>query len=270
MHMDSEFNAYISQPFQLADGITVRLLGEVGTPRIQLVLVIEEQTNKSNINNHFDLIKKYRTILLESQGSDLVARGYKDVLYEYSLLKDMGMGYGEIARFLNFHLLALLCKAYHESEMGIDGGLGRFGLFTHLSAMGKDLSTDDFDGRLQEYFLDIDNGELLWSLADSIFTWIMVREKLRYFRQQTKESRLYIPPDQINRNSLDIEKAHLFLGGWYDQARKLLKKGLPTEYDKYKKWINNLLEEIESMVNNSTNPLIQTLKEKEKMGGNKS
>jgi len=268
--MDSEFNAYISQPFQLADGITVRLLGEVGNPRTQLVLVIEEQTNKTSIYNNFDLIKKSRTLLLEFQGSDLVYRGYKDVLNEYSFLNESGMGYGEIARFLNFHLLALLCKAYQEDQMGIEGGLGRFGLFTHLSAMGKVQSTDDFDAQLQEYFIDIKNGKLLWSLADSMFDRIMVRERLRNFRKQIEELQLFIPPDQINRNSLDIEKAHLFLGGWYDQARKLLKKGLPTEYDKYKKWINNLLEEIETMVNNSTNPLIQTLKEKEKRGGKKS
>ena len=56
--MDIEWDAHISEPYSMVDGITVHILQEKNKPRMQLVLVVEEWANKTKGYNQWGQIEK--------------------------------------------------------------------------------------------------------------------------------------------------------------------------------------------------------------------
>ena len=142
------------------------------------------------------------------------------VLYELFKFHQQGMGYGQIAKFLNYHSIALLCCLNNDIEekkiTDQRGSLGWFGLYTLF--VGLRLLEEEFDKWFTQGVTYVKKKTAPWSLERGPFTRLRVRDNIRYFNKRKEQRIIKIGPHFTENDAFEFERVYLFLHGWYETA----------------------------------------------------
>lgn len=263
MDVEPDVHSYLSNPIAKIKGVTLRYLITGLPPRALVVIEIEEFTTRDQISEIWKDITTYREKASTFQGSDL-SINYDVVLHELSKKRhNEGWGYGEIAKFLNYHSITELCFLHyqleHEEVEHKWQSMGWFGMYTIFVAMR--MSKEKFDHWYELGITKLDEGVAPWNTEYGPFDKYVVRENIRYFDARVAEGRITIGPHYEKGSSLEIEQAYLLSKGWYQKVNVLLRRSFKTHWDENKELILRWLDNISQMVSSSDSPIIRRLSE---------
>ena len=257
MNENLELNARVTPIKYLSNGIGLRLLTVVEDfgIRTQLVLIIEETTNKTQVYDSFHNIEAYRDDLIALMGSDLSNKS-DDVLLELSRIYERDIGYGEIAKIINYRCLALLCCAYSSGAKYEDvttWGIGIPGMYYLFD--GLRLDEEQLAQQIEFGYEELRKDKLPWKLNDGPFDTNRVKYQLRYFNDRIKKGQLVVKSD-LNESFLSTEDTYLILNGWYEKVNNLIKKNDRVYWNNHKRWISNWLDILSQEIDSSSKPSI--------------
>lgn len=268
MNENLELNARVTPIKYLSNGIGLRLLTVVEDfgIRTQLVLIIEETTNKTQVYNSFTNIEAHRDDLITQMGSDFSNKS-DYVLLELSRMNDRDFGYGKIAKILNYRCIALICCAYYTGanyEQVGTWGIGILGL--HYLFDGLRLNEELLIELLEVGYEDLRHDRLPWKLKDGPFDRDRVKEPLRYFNKKIHEGKLVVNPE-LDESFISEEDTYLLLNGWYEKANDLIKKNDLRYWNYHKKWISKWLDTLSREIESSSKKSVVIIRESIKSGG---
>jgi hypothetical protein len=245
-------NALLSETRFLSNGLSCRLVTDMRRvrPRSELVIVIDEITKKQHVIDAWTEIEALREKVISIIGSDLSTK-YASVLLDYQKLHEQGVGYGEIAKILNYRSLALVCLAYYSKESIDDipsGGLGTFVIYSYFVAFR--LGEDRLEMELEEAYEALGNGDCPWQITEGPFTRRIVRDNIDYLVDRNKKGQLVIKEEAKPIDSDLLTDASLLKDGWYEKTNKLLQNS-SLNWQRDKKWIDKRLQSIKDDIRSS-------------------
>jgi hypothetical protein len=239
-------DAAISEPINIADGVAVRMLIELEShikiegykPRIQLVLVINEDTHFDSINRNRKKLKEILRNLDKDQGSII---GIEQMENRYGIVqwREEGISWGRLTMILNYLSFALTLAAYDERHMGeslemiggsqkiigklrlvySDGGIWLRSIFSALGMTFEDLIPWIKQG--YEYLAE-DRFDL--EITSNPFKKQRVIDKVGYFLERIKEGIITISENDLHWNALEHIIYYLNLKGYFTKIDELLDK----------------------------------------------
>ena len=263
MNTDPDYYSYLSLPVDEINGIYIRYFYHGFPPRIRIVLEINDKTTRDKIKNAWPQILKHRSDILEIQGNDLTIK-YDVVVYELQKFHQQGLGYRRIAKFLNYHSIALLCCLNNDIEENKfpdeQASLGYLGFYTLCK--GLRLWEEEFNSWFARGVSNVKKRTAPWSLEGGPFKYTRVREHIRYFKERLENGTIKIGPHFTENDAFEFERVYLFLHGWYKTANNLLERNNKTQWKNNEDWIIATLNEISIIAETSNKPIIQDLRKR--------
>jgi hypothetical protein len=250
MDKNSPKNAYISKSESIADGVVVRMLLEDGEPRIQMVLVIDRNTNYDSISQNRKNIKFLLNHLDNNQGSDLNI-DYKENLYGLLQWHEEGFGRGRLVMILNYLCIGLTYSAYDSSQnegepkMKLNesqelisdpsfiSSFGGYGLLCIFFALGK--TWEDFNSWMEQGYENLSKDRLELGISGEPFRTEVLRGRIRYFKDCIKKGKITISDNDLRWNSLEFDIYYLYQKGYFTKVNELL------DNEGRKEWLRNKL-----------------------------
>jgi hypothetical protein len=265
---EAELNAFVTEEHYLSTGISARILVEydIHQRRPQLVIVVNDDTAKQHVIDAWDEIQFYLKRLVKIIGSDLNIN-YDNVLLNVHQMHERGLGYGEIAKILNYRSLALICCAYYSGESLDDNkwGLGITSLY--FLFIGLRLKGEQFEQQIHVAYEHLNKKIIPWKLEDGPFDRRRVRDNVDYFLDRVQKGQISLRTADKPVSSDLLVDASLLKNGWYKKANELLSKN--TDYWKSRQeWITKRLDTVKKELSNSESPILEEYRNWLKEGGN--
>jgi hypothetical protein len=276
MEENSPKNAFISEPKNIADGVSVRMLLENGVQRIQMVLVIDEYTNFDSINRNRKEIKFILNKINSKQGMDLNVK-YKQILYALIQWREEGISWGKLTMILNYLGFALIYDAYNESlnkgepVMILDetqdlisnpsfiasfGGTGICPIFLSLG-----MTFFEFNSWIKKGYEYLAKDRFPLAITSDPFKLKRVRDKVRYLQDCIKEKIITIPTDDLHWNSLEYMIYILIRRGYFSKLDELLDDEGLEDWERNKPFLQKLIARISKKWAGSQDPKIIKMRE---------
>jgi hypothetical protein len=267
-------NAYIFPPEEIADGVVFRLIVEDNN-RIQMVLVIDENTDFEYINQHRKEIKGSLKFINEKQGSDL-NKNYVDSIIGLSKWHDEGIGWNRLTRLLNYLCVVETIYSYEKfkqgktfdqlgvliSNPGLQGGINP-AIFSFI-ALGR--SIDEFTEWQKIVFEDLYEGIGGIGLIDQPFVESQIKNKVRSLRQRIKKERIFPLDSEWNALEYEIyffESTDKLI---FDRVNELLDKKNVAGWRRNRDFIQDKIKDIIKKWEVSKEPKIVQFRELSKEG----
>ncbi|MDX2239223.1 MAG: hypothetical protein NW224_00955 [Leptolyngbyaceae cyanobacterium bins.302] len=192
-----------SAPFPLGEGVNGRLL-RTRSGRIELAVVIKDDTSADELRNAWRAISRARKSLREFQGSDMQERE-KSFMYGYADMKAKGWSYNSIAMDVNFDCLVNLCCALDGSvrDKGAEIDITAFSAAASLLECMR-MKKEDILGWLIPSLQEIQEGRAPWSLSSGPIDGLRVKDALRQWEKEQKTGKVIVRVPPVTQ-LMDIE-----------------------------------------------------------------
>jgi hypothetical protein len=253
---DFKPNAHVSPIYYLSNGVGYRLLLDLNSVplRPEIIVIIEEHTEQQHILDVWPEIQGIKSRIISQLGSNLTYK-YDSVLLDLLTLHRQGVGYGTLAKILNYRSLALICCAYYSGESPT--GQWEFGITNlYFYFIGLRLGEEQLKQELDTTYDLLGKGIVPWKLGEGPFDWRRVRDNIDYFSDRVNEGKLTIKsrPDSVGTDMM--VDCYLLRYGWYDKANGFLQQDR-AYWKNHKKWIAEQLQQIKVEIGRSTSPLLE-------------
>jgi len=273
-------NAWLSERFDLGNGIILRMVIEDIDPRIKMVLEINETTSIDVISNNRATIKKYLQDLVILQGSDLNLKYLRTLVDVDEWHKNHRLGWTRLSYILNYLTLALLLYNFDErkkleekGQLSTDlgdlerinitepknlltaGGLAIYGLFIAFN-----LTPGLYDQNMFQYHDKVKHNQLPFGISSGPFNGNRVRETMRTYQRQLKNNKIIIVRPQ--ENHLEFLEDCLQIGGYFNRLNAMLDKASQVDWKRNRGLILRRLTQISDRSEQSQSPYFLAVKGK--------
>jgi hypothetical protein len=230
--------------YYLPNNLNYRLIRSEETGLIEFALIITHETTKKQIGDSWEDILDVRDNLEKLQGLDLEDDNGYAKYYLHFLHYQNGESYRQIAKILNYDILASLVHflSLKKGEISQDIVFKMGGYIPLLNWFYEYiLQTGDLPGWQEIQLNLIDEKILPVTLEDDPIENTKIRDIIRHNKKRFSSFKYRF----FGRENIIIGQRKILLEtGSYDNANLLLKKLAPGQWQKYQRWIIKRIEKI--------------------------